>query len=93
LELVAENENIENVENVENIEEKVYAIVADQLDVEKEKIKPETSFINDLGADSLDIVELVMEFEEAFDMSIPDEDAEKIRTVGDAIAYIKEHRG
>jgi len=77
----------------ENIEEKVIAIVASQLDVEKEKVKAETSFINDLEADSLDIVELVMEFEEAFDMSIPDEDAEKIRTVGDAINYIKEHRG
>jgi acyl carrier protein len=84
LELVAENENIAD---------KVIGIVANQLDVEKEKIKPETSFINDLGADSLDIVELVMEFEEAFDMSIPDEDAEKIRTVGDAINYIKEHQG
>jgi acyl carrier protein len=79
-------------ENV-SIEEKVVGIVASQLDVEKDKIKPETSFINDLGADSLDIVELVMEFEEAFDMSIPDEDAEKIRTVGDAINYIKEHQG
>ena len=77
----------------ETIEDKVINIVANQLDVEKEKIKPETSFINDLGADSLDIVELVMEFEEAFDMSIPDEDAEKIRTVGDAINYIKEHQG
>jgi acyl carrier protein len=81
-----ENENV-------SIEDKVIGIVASQLDVEKEKIKPETSFINDLGADSLDIVELVMEFEEAFDMSIPDEDAEKIRTVGDAINYIKEHQG
>ena len=77
----------------ETIEDRVINIVANQLDVEKEKIKPETSFINDLGADSLDIVELVMEFEEAFDMSIPDEDAEKIRTVGDAINYIKEHQG
>ena len=81
-----ENENV-------SIEDKVIGIVASQLDVEKEKVKPETSFINDLGADSLDIVELVMEFEEAFDMSIPDEDAEKIRTVGDAINYIKEHQG
>ena len=77
----------------EDIAIKVTGIVSSQLDVEKEKVKPETSFINDLGADSLDIVELVMEFEEAFDMSIPDEDAEKIRTVGDAIEYIKEHRG
>ena len=83
---MAEKENV-------NIADKVIGIVANQLDVEKEKIKPETSFINDLGADSLDIVELVMEFEEAFDMSIPDEDAEKIRTVGDAINYIKEHQG
>ena len=82
----------EKIEN-ENIADKVIGIVANQLDVEKEKIKPETSFINDLGADSLDIVELVMEFEEAFEMSIPDEDAEKIRTVGDAINYIKEHQG
>lgn len=80
------------VEN-ENIADKVIGIVASQLDVDKEKVKPETSFINDLGADSLDIVELVMEFEEAFEMSIPDEDAEKIRTVGDAINYIKEHQG
>ena len=86
---MAEKEKTEN----ENIADKVISIVANQLDVEKEKIKPETSFINDLGADSLDIVELVMEFEEAFDMSIPDEDAEKIRTVGDAINYIKEHQG
>ena len=77
----------------ENVADKVIGIVANQLDVDKEKVKPETSFINDLGADSLDIVELVMEFEEAFDMSIPDEDAEKIRTVGDAIKYIEEHRG
>ena len=75
------------------IADKVVTIVSSQLDAEKDKVKPETSFINDLGADSLDIVELVMEFEEAFDMSIPDEDAEKIRTVGDAINYIKEHQG
>ena len=74
-----------------DVAEKVIGIVASQLDVEKEKIKPETSFINDLGADSLDIVELVMEFEEAFDMSIPDEDAEQLRTVGDAITYLKKH--
>jgi acyl carrier protein len=76
-----------------DVAEKVIGIVASQLDVEKEKIKPETSFINDLGADSLDIVELVMEFEEAFDMSIPDEDAEKIRTVGEAIDYIRKNKG
>jgi acyl carrier protein len=73
--------------------DKVTTIVCNQLDVEKEKVKPEASFINDLGADSLDIVELVMELEEAFEMSIPDEDAEKIRTVGEAVAYIKKNAG
>lgn len=67
--------------------------MTNQLDVDKEKVKPEASFINDLGADSLDIVELVMELEEEFDMSIPDEDAEKIRTVGDAITYIQGNKG
>jgi acyl carrier protein len=58
----------------------------------KDQVTPETSFINDLGADSLDTVELVMELEDAFDVSIPDEDAEKMQTVGDAINYIKEHK-
>lgn len=77
----------------DDISEKVCNIVRNQLDVEKEKVKPEANFINDLGADSLDIVELVMELEEAFSMSIPDEDAEKIRTVGEAIEYIKKNRG
>jgi acyl carrier protein len=77
----------------DEIAEKVCTIVVNQLDVEKEKVKPEASFINDLGADSLDIVELVMELEEEFDMSIPDEDAEKIRTVGEAIDYIKKNKG
>lgn len=75
-----------------NIETRVVEIVSKQLDVSKDKVKPETSFINDLGADSLDIVELVMEFEEAFEMNIPDEDAEKIRTVGDVVAYITKHK-
>ena len=77
----------------DDIAERVATIVANQLDVEKEKVKPETSFINDLGADSLDIVELVMELEEEFQMSIPDEDAEKIRTVGEAIEYIRKNQG
>ena len=77
----------------DEINDKVCAIVCNQLDVEKEKVKPEASFINDLGADSLDIVELVMELEEAFNMSIPDEDAEKIRTVGEAIEYIRKNKG
>ncbi|RKY03695.1 acyl carrier protein [Candidatus Poribacteria bacterium] len=72
-----------------NIEAKVKEIIAEQLQVAIEKVKPEASFIDDLGADSLDTVELVMAFEEAFDIEIPDEDAEKIRTVQDAINYIK----
>ncbi len=77
----------------EDIAERVATIVTNQLDVEREKVKPEASFINDLGADSLDIVELVMELEEEFDLSIPDEDAEKIRTVGEAINYIQGNKG
>jgi len=75
-----------------SIEEKVNEIIVKQMGVNKEQVKPETSFINDLGADSLDTVELVMELEDAFDLNIPDEDAEKIQTVGDAINYIKEHK-
>ncbi|HHT9105870.1 MAG TPA: acyl carrier protein [Candidatus Wujingus californicus] len=74
------------------IEEKVKAIITKQLGIKSEQITRETSFINDLGADSLDTVELIMEFEDAFDMNIPDEDAEKIRTVGDAIKYIEDHK-
>lgn len=74
------------------IEIKVKEIITKQMGVKTEQITKETSFINDLGADSLDTVELIMEFEDAFDMNIPDEDAEKIRTVGDAIKYIEEHK-
>ncbi|MEP9412458.1 MAG: acyl carrier protein [Candidatus Brocadia sp.] len=74
------------------VEDKVKEIITKQMGVKAEQITRETSFINDLGADSLDTVELIMEFEDAFDMNIPDEDAEKIRTVGDAIKYIEEHR-
>lgn len=70
------------------IEEKVISIISEQMGVEKSDITRETSFINDLNADSLDTVELVMEFEDEFDTSIPDEDAEKIQTVGAAIDYI-----
>jgi acyl carrier protein len=76
-----------------SIEEQVAQIISEQLGVEKNQITLETSFINDLGADSLDQVELVMEFEQKFDMEIPDEEAEKIQTVGDAVRYIKEHLG
>ena len=72
-----------------SIEERVVKIVCDQMGTTPDKITPETSFINDLGADSLDTVELVMEFEDEFEISIPDEDAEKIQSVGDAIKYIK----
>lgn len=70
------------------IEAKVIEIVSEQMGVDKSEITRETSFINDLNADSLDTVELVMEFEDEFDMSIPDEEAEKIQTVGAAIDYI-----
>ena len=77
----------------DDIEARVTAIVAEQLGVDKAEISRETSFVNDLNADSLDTVELEMEFEDEFDMSIPDEQAEKIQTVGEAIDYISEHAG
>lgn len=72
-----------------SVAERVIDIVAEQLGVSKDQIKPETSFVNDLGADSLDTVELVMELEEEFDINIPDEVAEKIQTVGQAIEHIE----
>jgi acyl carrier protein len=72
-----------------DIEAKVKEIIVNKLGVDDGQITPEASFTNDLGADSLDTVELVMEFEKAFNLQIPDEDAEKIGTVGDAIKYIK----
>lgn len=72
------------------VAEKVKSIVAEQLGVKQEEVMPESSFIDDLGADSLDTVELVMALEEEFGIEIPDEDAEKITTVGDAIKYIDE---
>jgi len=80
-------------EQVASTFERVQDIVAEQLGVDKEKIKPETSFVNDLGADSLDTVELVMELEEEFDINIPDDAAEKIQTVGQAVEYIDANSG
>jgi acyl carrier protein len=76
--------------SLEEIFEKVRGIVAEQLSVDAAEVKPESHFQNDLGADSLDTVELVMALEEAFDIEIPDEDAEGILTVGDAVKYIQE---
>ena len=72
-----------------SVEERVVDIVAEQLGVEKDKVNRETHFVNDLGADSLDTVELVMELEEEFDISIPEDSAEKIQRVGEAIDYIE----
>jgi acyl carrier protein len=73
------------------IEDRVKQIIVEQLGVEEAEVTPSASFVDDLGADSLDTVELVMAFEEAFDIEIPDEDAEKIRTVQDATSYIQQH--
>ena len=78
--------------SIESIEAKVKEIICSQLEVSPEKIRPESSFIDDLKADSLAVVELVLALEEAFDMEIPDEDTEQIKTVGDAIAYIQSHQ-
>ena len=73
----------------DNIEEKVKDIIVEQLGVGADQVKPEAKFIEDLGADSLDTVELVMAFEEEFDVEVPDEDAEKLTSVGDVIRYIE----
>jgi acyl carrier protein len=75
-----------------NIEAKVKSIIADQLGVSEDEIKEGSSFIEDLGADSLDIVELVMAMEEEFEIEIPDEEAENIKSVGDAVNYINTHK-
>jgi len=73
----------------EDIQQKVSDLIVDQLGVDADSVTPEAHFIDDLGADSLDTVELVMAFEEEFDLEIPDEDAEKLQSVGDAIDYLK----
>src|SRR5215468_9015333 len=75
------------------LDTRVSELIVEQLGVSMEEIRPEASFIDDLGADSLDIVELVMAMEEEFDIEIPDEDAERIQTIGDATAYLKEKLG
>jgi acyl carrier protein len=72
------------------LEDRVTEIIVDQLGISAEEVVPEASFIDDLGADSLDIVELVMAMEEEFNVEIPDEDAERIQTIGDAISYLRE---
>jgi len=80
------------VASSQEIEQKVIAIVSEQMSVDKSEIRRETSFVNDLNADSLDTVELVMELEDEFDMNIPDDEAEKLQTVGQAIDYIQAQR-
>ncbi|MFA5159641.1 MAG: acyl carrier protein [Candidatus Omnitrophota bacterium] len=75
------------------VQEKITEIIVEQLGVKPEEVVPEASFVDDLGADSLDTVELVMAFEEEFGAEIPDEDAEKLQTVGDAIKYVSEKTG
>src|ERR671917_1935073 len=84
------NQNEEKIMSDKPIEEKVKDIIVEQLGVNPEQVTPQASFIEDLGADSLDIVELVMAFEEEFNVEVPDEDAEKLQTVGDVIKYIEE---
>ncbi|HFB62167.1 MAG TPA: acyl carrier protein [Bacteroidetes bacterium] len=75
-----------------DVRSKVVSIIVDKLGVEESEVTNEASFTNDLGADSLDTVELIMEFEKEFNLSIPDEEAEKIETVGDAVKYIEDHQ-
>ncbi len=75
--------------SVENVQERVKNIIVEQLGVEADQVKPEAQFVNDLGADSLDTVELIMALEEEFDVEIPDDKAEKIKTVGEAVSYIE----
>jgi acyl carrier protein len=83
------NPTNERTTSMADLDEKVKEIIAKELGVERDKLTNEASFMEDLGADSLDTVELVMEFEKEFNIDIPDEDAEKLRTVGDALDYLK----
>ena len=76
-----------------SLENRVAEIIVEQLGVSREEVVPQASFIDDLGADSLDTVELIMEFEKEFDLTIPDEDAEQIGTVGDAVDYVSSKKG
>lgn len=82
---------VEEEVNLMSIEDKVKKIIAEKLSVDLEEVVPDASFVDDLGADSLDLVELIMSMEEEFDVEISDEDAEKIATVKDAIAYVEAH--
>ena len=84
-------EQTEGIRMSSSVEEKVKSIIVEQLGVQAEEVKADASFVDDLGADSLDTVELVMAFEEAFGIEIPDEDAEKIQKVKDAVSYIESH--
>ncbi len=79
--------------DMSELEDKVKDIIVEELGVERDKLASEASFMDDLGADSLDTVELVMAFEKEFEIDIPDEDAEKLRTVGDALKYLHEKKG
>ncbi len=79
--------------DMQELEERVKDIIVEELGVERDKLQAEASFMDDLGADSLDTVELVMAFEKEFDLDIPDEEAEKLRTVGDAMKYLHEKVG
>ena len=77
----------------DNIESQVIDVIVEQLGVDREKVTPDAKFIDDLGADSLDTVELVMTFEEKFSVEVPDEDAEKLKSVADVVKYIESHKG
>ena len=76
----------------DNIESQVIDVIVEQLGVDREKVTPDAKFIDDLGADSLDTVELVMTFEEKFSVEVPDEEAEKLKSVADVVKYIEEHK-